>query len=113
MASTVNVRLFEVNDERRRIGFGAEGPRSGATRSTGDLVALPSPRMDDPVTVASFPDVAEAQLAKERLELEGIVAFVIDAQTAGVMPYLTSSTGGVRVQVKRSDAARAREILSS
>lgn len=69
--------------------------------------------MDDPVTVASFPDVAEAQLAKERLELEGIVAFVIDAQTAGVMPFLTSSTGGVRVQVKRSDVDKAREILSS
>ncbi|HXX66676.1 MAG TPA: DUF2007 domain-containing protein [Polyangiaceae bacterium] len=69
--------------------------------------------MDEPVTVASFPDVAEAQLAKERLELEGIVAFVVDAQTAGVMPYLTSSTGGVRVQVRQRDAARAREVLSS
>lgn len=69
--------------------------------------------MEEPVTVASFPDVAEAELAKERLELEGIVAFVVDAQTAGVMPYLTSSTGGVRVQVRQRDAARAREVLSS
>jgi Putative prokaryotic signal transducing protein len=69
--------------------------------------------MDELVTVASFPDVAEAQLAKERLELEGVPAFVIDALTAGVMPYLTGSTGGVRVQVAGPDAARAREILGA
>jgi hypothetical protein len=67
--------------------------------------------MDDLVTVASFPDVAEALLAKERLELEGILAFVADQQTAGVMPYLTSSSGGVRVQVKPADLERAQEIL--
>jgi hypothetical protein len=66
---------------------------------------------DDLVTVASFPDVAEAQLAKERLELEGIRAFVIDALTVGVMPYLVGSSGGVRVQVAPGDLERAREIL--
>jgi hypothetical protein len=69
--------------------------------------------MGDFVTVVSFPDVAEAELAKERLELEGIRAFVIDAQTAGVMPYLTNATGGVRVQVEPKDAQRAREILGA
>jgi hypothetical protein len=67
--------------------------------------------VDDLVTVTSFSDVAEAELARERLELEGIRAFVIDAQMAGVMPYIASSTGGVRVQVKPSDLERAREIL--
>jgi hypothetical protein len=66
---------------------------------------------DDLLTVASFADVAEAELAKERLELEGIRAFVIGAQTAGVMPFLTGATGGVRVQVDPKDAERAREIL--
>jgi len=69
--------------------------------------------MDDFVTIASFPDVAEAELARERLALEGIRAFVLGAQTAGVMPYLTGATGGVRVQVEPKDAARAREILSA
>ena len=68
---------------------------------------------DDLVTVASFPDVPEAQLAKERLELEGIQAFVVDALTAGVMPYLTGSTGGVRLQVTSKDAERAREVLGT
>ena len=33
--------------------------------------------MDELVTVASFADVAEAELAKERLELEGVRAFVV------------------------------------
>jgi hypothetical protein len=67
--------------------------------------------MDDLVTVTSFSDVAEAELAKERLELEGVRAFLIDSQTAGVMPFLTNSTGGVRLQVSPLDAERAREIL--
>jgi hypothetical protein len=69
--------------------------------------------MDELVTVASFSDVAEAELAKERLELEGIRAFVIGARTAGVMPYLTGPTGGVRVQVEPRDLQRAREVLES
>jgi hypothetical protein len=67
--------------------------------------------MDDLVTVASFPDVSEAELARERLELEGIRAFVVGAQTAGVMPFLLSGTGGVRVQVEPKDVERAKEIL--
>jgi hypothetical protein len=66
---------------------------------------------EDLVTVAAFADVAEAELAKERLELEGVLAFVVGAQTSGVMPFLTSATGGVRVQVKPADMEKAREIL--
>jgi hypothetical protein len=69
--------------------------------------------MNDLVTVATFPDASEAQLAKERLELEGIRAFVIGAQVAGVMPYLAGGAAGVRVQVDPKDAGRAREILGS
>jgi hypothetical protein len=69
--------------------------------------------MDDLVTVAAFADVAEAELARERLGLEGIRAFVIDGQTAGLMPFLTSATGGVRVQVEPRDLERAREVLAT
>jgi hypothetical protein len=68
---------------------------------------------DELVTVAAFPDVPEAELARQRLELEGVAAFVLSAQTTGVMPYLTASSGGVRVQVKRVDLEKAREILDS
>jgi hypothetical protein len=69
------------------------------------------PSTDDLVTVASFPDASEADLARQRLELEGIRAFVIGAQAAGVMPYLTGAMGGVRVQVEPKDLTRALEIL--
>jgi len=70
-------------------------------------------RMDDLVTVAAYMDVPEAELAKERLELEGVAAYVIGAQTAGVMPFLTGPTGGIRLQVARLDVERAREILGT
>jgi hypothetical protein len=69
--------------------------------------------MPDLVTVAAFPDVAEAELARERLEIEGIRAFVVDAQTAGVMPYLVPASGGVRVQVDPKDLEKAKEILGT
>jgi hypothetical protein len=68
---------------------------------------------DDLVTVAAFPDIPEAELARERLETEGIRAFVLSAQTVGVMPFLTASSGGVQVQVKPGDLERAKEILES
>jgi hypothetical protein len=67
--------------------------------------------MDELVTVATFSDAPEADLARQRLELEGIPAFVMDAQTAGVMPYLAGAMGGVRVQVEPKDLQRAKEIL--
>jgi hypothetical protein len=69
--------------------------------------------MDELVTVAAFPDVSEAELARDRLGLEGIRAFVVSGQTGTIMPFLTASTGGVRVQVAHEDAVRAKEILAS
>jgi hypothetical protein len=67
----------------------------------------------DLVTVATFPDVAEAELAKERLASEGIQAFVAEAQSGGVMPFLTNMTGGIHVQVGEADAEKAREVLGT
>jgi hypothetical protein len=67
----------------------------------------------DLVTIATFPDVPEAELAKERLQLEGIDAYVFAENTAGIMPYLNPATGGIRLQVEASDAERAKEILGS
>jgi hypothetical protein len=67
---------------------------------------------DELVTVATFLDAPEAELARERLELEGIRAFVIGGQSAGVMPYLGESMG-IRLQVDPKDAEQAREILGS
>jgi hypothetical protein len=65
----------------------------------------------DLVTIATFPDLAEAELAKERLENEGVQAFVLHENSAGIMPYVNAA--GVQLQVKDTDAAKAKEILGS
>ncbi len=65
---------------------------------------------DELTTVASFSNTAEAELAKDRLALEGVAAFVVGAVTASVMPHL-SQGGAVVLQVGTKDAAQAREIL--
>jgi len=67
----------------------------------------------DLVTVATFPDLAEAELAKERLSNEGVQAFVLHENTAGIMPFLNNGAGGIHVQVAEKDAAKAKEILAS
>jgi hypothetical protein len=67
----------------------------------------------DLVTIATFGNLPEAELAKERLENEGITAFVLHENTAGTMPFLSTSAAGVQVQVKNTDASRAREVLGS
>ena len=69
--------------------------------------------MNDLVTVATFSDVPQAELARERLALEGIQAFVFDEQTGAVMPYMVGSLGGIRLQVAPPDLTRAKEILGS
>ena len=68
------------------------------------------PIMDELVTVATFKDTPEAELAKERLGLEGVSAFVVGAVTAHVMPFL-SHGGAVVLQVASEQLTEAREIL--
>ena len=67
---------------------------------------------EDLVTVATFRTAAEAELAKEMLDNEGIVAFLGNEMSAGLMPYLTSELVQITLQVPERDAERARDILS-
>jgi hypothetical protein len=59
------------------------------------------------VTVATFEKAAEAQLARNRLEEEGIDAFLEGAETA----VMFANPGGVKLQVAAEDEDRARAIL--
>jgi hypothetical protein len=68
---------------------------------------------DELTTVATFSNTAEAELAKERLESEGVRAFVLDEQTIGVLPFMGNAMGGIRVQVPTELAAKAKEILGT
>lgn len=67
---------------------------------------------DDLVTVASFLNLVEADLAKSRLEAEGITVFLAGEQAAQAMPYLFGAMGGIRLLVPRAEAEAALRILS-
>jgi Putative prokaryotic signal transducing protein len=64
------------------------------------------------VTVASFPDLASAELAVSTLEAEGIPAFIPNAQLVGIDWQLSTAVGGIVVQVAPEQEAQAREVLS-
>jgi hypothetical protein len=74
--------------------------------------SMPNPEdtADDLVTLATFPSVINAEIAKGLLETNGIEAFVANELTGGIMPYLPST---VRLSVARRDEARARELLTN
>jgi hypothetical protein len=63
------------------------------------------------VTVATYTFPWEAQLAKARLESEGIVSVVADEITAGL--YGANAIGGIRLRVREEEADRAVELLST
>ncbi|HTK73802.1 MAG TPA: DUF2007 domain-containing protein [Gemmataceae bacterium] len=63
----------------------------------------------DMVTVARYDRVAEARLAKNLLDAEGIPAF-LDGDAASDMLHLTSE---VKLQVAEEHATEARELLQA
>lgn len=72
---------------------------------------------DKLVTIANFvftPDpVSQAELAKIKLETEGIRCFLSGKNFIGVHWLCSAVAGGVKLQVKESDAKRALEILQT
>lgn len=65
------------------------------------------------ITVATFGSPAEATLARGRLEEQGIAAFLQGAETGTTLWHVGTALGGVKLQVARSDLARAKELLES
>jgi hypothetical protein len=63
-------------------------------------------------TIATFTTPFDAQLAKGRLEAEGITVFLSDEMTVGMVWGLGTALGWIKLQVAESDAARAEMILS-
>jgi hypothetical protein len=63
----------------------------------------------DLVTVASYDRVAEARLAKNLLEAEGIPAFLDEDAAADVFHL----AGEIKLQVAEEHAAAAREVLEA
>lgn len=63
------------------------------------------------VTVHAYLDATSAELARAKLESEGIEAFVLDGHVAGIDWLYSSAIGGVKVKVVEADLAAARRAL--
>jgi hypothetical protein len=63
------------------------------------------------VTIATFGTPVQANILASRLEAEGIQCFIADAETIGIHGLLAGAVGGVKVQVRESEGARAGAIL--
>jgi Putative prokaryotic signal transducing protein len=63
------------------------------------------------ITVEIFSTLWEAQLARARLESEGIHSIVADESFARLYSGLSNALGGVRLRVREEDAPRAAGLL--
>lgn len=64
------------------------------------------------VTVASFTSPWEAQLARARLEAEGIESMVADEHLVRLHWVISNAVGGVKIKVRPEDAAQAAAALA-
>jgi hypothetical protein len=68
--------------------------------------------MDDKlITIATFGNAVEANLAKNRLETAGIRAFLADADTVDMAWQLTGAVGGIKLQIPVGDEEVALSLL--
>lgn len=64
------------------------------------------------VVVAAYNSPIEAQLAKSRLDAEGIATDLLDEHTVSIGTHLAIAVGGVKVRVLEDDLERARDLLA-
>jgi hypothetical protein len=65
----------------------------------------------DQAQVAAYATLMEAELARGRLESEGIAARVVDGHTVAIAAPLSIALGGVKLWVSRDDLEAARAVL--
>ncbi len=63
------------------------------------------------VIVARFSVPTEAALAKNKLEAEGIAAYLEGEFSSGILAGMVDGYGGIKLHVAESNVERAREIL--
>jgi ribosomal protein S27AE len=68
---------------------------------------------DKLVTVMAFSTLWEAEMARSRLQAEGVPTFLKDGYTINMDWLLSNALGGVKVQVAEGELTRARQILST
>jgi Putative prokaryotic signal transducing protein len=65
----------------------------------------------EPVVVATYPDLGEAEVTKAHLAANGIEAFIVDEIEGGMLPV--DGESGVTVLVQAQDAELARQVLAT
>ncbi|MDJ0811692.1 MAG: DUF2007 domain-containing protein [Desulfobacterales bacterium] len=65
------------------------------------------------VTIASFRDLPLAELAKTKLESEGITSFLENKNHISINWLYSFALGGVQVKVRQDDAEKASQILNA
>jgi hypothetical protein len=68
---------------------------------------------DKLITIANFIEPFQADLARVKLESEGIRCFLAGENFAATYWLLSGADRGIKLQVRQSEAERALEILSS
>jgi hypothetical protein len=71
------------------------------------------PNGEELVVVGNYPTIIMADLAKSKLEMNGIHSDIFDGEHARINWFHTAAIGGIRLMAKRKDAAAAVEILKS
>jgi DNA-directed RNA polymerase subunit M/transcription elongation factor TFIIS len=65
------------------------------------------------VTALAFSTLWEAEIARSKLDSDGISAYLKDGHTVNMNWLFSNAIGGVKVQVVEGDLMKAREILSA
>jgi hypothetical protein len=121
-------RVAELSDDEllRRVASGAQSAESvvliEAELQRRGLAIPDAPAEDDDgydaegvsdslVEFARYGFPIEAQLLRERLEAEGVQAWVVNANVAQAFGYLRDAVGGARVMVRPADVAAAQRVL--
>ena len=69
------------------------------------------PSDSDPITIKVVEILSQAEFCKSMLEANEIPTAIIDAHTIMMYPHLNYAVGGIKIQVRRADVARATELL--
>jgi hypothetical protein len=86
---------------RRKLNVSLKEP-------TAPAVEIESPRV---VTLRHFFTLPEALLAKSILDSAGIQGYLIDENTIRMDWFYSNALGGIKLQVRETDAAAAAELL--
>jgi len=76
-----------------------------------DLQNKEQKEIDPIVNISSYRDLQDAYLAKGKLESEGIKVFLKNEYTIGVQWLYSGALGGVKLDVPKSQAQQALDIL--